>query len=152
MKEIFGLRGSPIGIRIIRKGAKTFSSEPCSSEHMRFCQALLLARHGKRTVICEENLVFPAAARAFGFRTLPEPLENGKGLVGSGITAKEEVGKMMWIRALIDAQPLRLTRMWIYGRAPGNLYGRDYYTLSGTPAELQLRVLRVPGREGYRHG
>lgn len=96
MKEILGLRGSPIGVRFIRKGAKTFSAESCSKEHMRFCQALMLARHGKRTVICEENLVCPAAARAFGFRPLPEPLKNGKGLVGFGITAKEEVGKKMF--------------------------------------------------------
>jgi len=96
MKEILGLRGSPIGVRIIRKGSKTLYTEPCSSEHMRFCQALMLARHGKRTVICAENLICPAAARAFGFKPLPEPLKTGKGLVGFGITEKEEVGKKMF--------------------------------------------------------
>jgi uncharacterized protein (DUF169 family) len=63
---------------------------------MRFCQALMQARHGKRTVICKENLACPAAASAFGFKPLPEPLKTGKGLVGFGITEKEEVGRKMF--------------------------------------------------------
>lgn len=96
MKEILGLRGSPIGVRFIRKGAKIFSAEPCSPEHMRFCQALMRARHGKRTVICKENLICPAASCAFGFSPLPEPLKTGKGLVGFGITARDDVGKKMF--------------------------------------------------------
>jgi uncharacterized protein (DUF169 family) len=96
MKEILGLRGSPMGVRIIRKDRADQPLESCSEEHMRFCQALMRARHGKRTVICKENLVCPAAARAFGFKPLPEPLKSGKGLIGFGITEKEEVGRKMF--------------------------------------------------------
>ncbi|OPY43913.1 MAG: hypothetical protein A4E42_01185 [Methanoregulaceae archaeon PtaU1.Bin222] len=96
IKEILGLKGSPIGVRIIRKGKEDQPLEPCSEEHMRFCQALMRARHGMRTVICRENLECPAAAGAFGFKQLPEPLKTGKGLVGFGITAKEEVGVKMF--------------------------------------------------------
>lgn len=96
MKEILGLKGSPIGVRIIRKGKEDSPLEPCSEDHMRFCQALMRARHGMRTVICKENLACPTAAGAFGFKQLPEPLKTGKGLVGFGITAKEEVGAKMF--------------------------------------------------------
>ncbi len=66
------------------------------AEYLRFCQALMLARHGKRSVICEKNLVCSAAARAFGLRPLPKPQKTGKGLVGFGITVKEEAGKKMF--------------------------------------------------------
>ncbi|MCQ8894034.1 MAG: DUF169 domain-containing protein [Methanolinea sp.] len=96
MKEILGLHGSPIGVRIVRKGISETFSEPCAEEHMRFCQALMRGRHGMRTVICKENLVCPAAACAFGFKPLPEPLKTGKGLVGFGITAREEIGVRMF--------------------------------------------------------
>lgn len=96
IKEILGLKGSPIGVRILRKGRGDLPIEPCSEEHMRFCQALMRARHGMRTVICKENLACPAASRAFGFKPLPEPLKTGKGLIGFGITEKEEVGVKMF--------------------------------------------------------
>jgi len=96
MKEILGLHGSPIGVRILRKGHGDLPIEPCSEEHMRFCQALMRARHGLRTVICKENLACPAASCAFGFKPLPEPLKTGKGLIGFGITEREEVGMKMF--------------------------------------------------------
>jgi uncharacterized protein (DUF169 family) len=98
MKTVLGLRGSPVGVRIIRKGDESEgdAGEPCSTRHMRFCQALMRARHGMRTVLCGENLACPAAARAFGFRPLPEPLRTGKGLIGFGITSEESVGKTMF--------------------------------------------------------
>jgi uncharacterized protein (DUF169 family) len=96
MKTVLGLRGSPIGVRIIRKGDTHDPTEPCSLQHMRFCQALMRARHGMSTVICGENLACPAASRAFGFRALPEPLRSGKGLISFGITSEESVGKTMF--------------------------------------------------------
>ena len=96
MKNVLGLRGSPIGVRIIRKGDSQDPTEPCSLQHMRFCQALMRARHGMSTVICGENLACPAASCAFGFRALPEPLRTGKGLISFGITSDESVGKTMF--------------------------------------------------------
>jgi uncharacterized protein (DUF169 family) len=101
MKEILGLHGSPIGVRIIRKDTGETFSDQCAEEHMRFCQALMRSRHGLRTVICKENLSCPAAARAFGFKSLPEPLKTGKGLIGFGITEKEEVGVKMFERMTV---------------------------------------------------
>jgi uncharacterized protein (DUF169 family) len=68
MKTVLGLRGSPIGVRIVRRGDDTGTGEPCSLQHMRFCQALMRARHGMSTVLGGENLACPAASRAFGFR------------------------------------------------------------------------------------
>lgn len=96
MREILGLHGSPIGVHFIRKGRSDHPIQACSEEHMRFCQALMRARRGLRSVICKENLACPAAARAFGFKPLPEPLKTGKGLIGFGITEREEVGVRMF--------------------------------------------------------
>jgi len=96
MREILGLHGAPIGVRFLKKDQMDRLAEPCSEGHMRFCQALMRARHGMRTVICKENIACPAAACAFGFKPLPEPLKTGKGLVGFGITAREEVGVRMF--------------------------------------------------------
>ncbi|HOL41571.1 MAG TPA: DUF169 domain-containing protein [Methanospirillum sp.] len=48
---------------------------------MRFCQGLMRARHGEIS-ITRENITCPGAARAFGFKPLPEPLRTGKRLIG----------------------------------------------------------------------
>lgn len=98
MKRILGLNGSPIGVRVVRKGEKEEPEvkSPSSGLHMRYCQALMMARHGEHVVITEKTIACPAAARAFGFRPLPEVLKSGKGLIGFGITAEEEVGKRMF--------------------------------------------------------
>jgi uncharacterized protein (DUF169 family) len=54
------------------------------------------ARHGDHVLVDASTISCPAAARAFGFRPLPEPLKTGKGLMGFGITADESVGRMMF--------------------------------------------------------
>lgn len=94
MKAILGLSTSPVGVRFLTtkdavEGAKTL-------DRHRYCQALMRARHGQDVLLDAGGISCPAAARAFGFRQLPEPLRTGKGLVGFGIVSEEKVAEKMF--------------------------------------------------------
>jgi len=91
IKEILGLGSSLVGVKFI------FSEEeiPNGIEKLngyRYCQALMKARHGAHVLLDAEGIACPAAAAAFGFKPLPEPLKNGKGLVGFGIVFNMSMG------------------------------------------------------------
>jgi len=62
----------------------------------RYCQALMRARGGESVVLTADEVSCPAAARAFGFKPLPEGLRSGKGLVGFGIVADPATGERMF--------------------------------------------------------
>lgn len=62
----------------------------------RYCQALMKARHGEHVTIDAEGMACPAAAAAFGFKTLPDGLKSGMGLMGFGITSEKETGIRMF--------------------------------------------------------
>ncbi|RXE55719.1 hypothetical protein ABH15_05635 [Methanoculleus taiwanensis] len=94
MKELLGLSGSPVGVRIVKRNDEIAEAEPAGGH--RFCQALMRGRRGDHVVVTAETIACPAAARAFGFKPLPEALKSGKGLVGFGITAEESVGQQMF--------------------------------------------------------
>lgn len=94
MKEILNLRGSPVGVRLLKTDNPV--PEAVWADGNRYCQALMRARHGEHLVVNADTIACPAAARAFGFKDLPEPLRTGKGLVGFGITAEESVGAKMF--------------------------------------------------------
>jgi uncharacterized protein (DUF169 family) len=94
MKAILGLSTSPVGVRLLTtkdavEGAKVL-------DRHRYCQALMRARHAQNVVLDAEGISCPAAARAFGFRPLPESLRTGKGLVGFGIVSEEMVAEEMF--------------------------------------------------------
>lgn len=95
MKNILGLDGSPIGVRLLADGA-TYPSDAEVLTGYRYCQALMRARHGANAVLSAEGIACPAAAAAFGFKELPMGLRSGKGLIGFGIVSDEEVGKKMF--------------------------------------------------------
>jgi uncharacterized protein (DUF169 family) len=62
----------------------------------RYRQALMKARHGESVLVKPDGLACPAAAAAFGFRSLPPQLANGKGLVGFGIVGDAGAGQRMF--------------------------------------------------------
>lgn len=94
MKEVLGLHGSAIGVRLLTTDEPAPGGVPASGH--RYCQALMRARHGDHVVVDASTITCPAAARAFGFHPLPPALESGKGLIGFGITAEEAVGRTMF--------------------------------------------------------
>lgn len=94
MKDILGLEFEPVGVKFttgtdVPENAKNLG-------HHRYCQALMLARRGRKVFLNAGGLACPAAAAAFGFRPLPEPLKTGKGLVGFGIVSDPQVAKNMF--------------------------------------------------------
>ena len=79
----------------------------------RYCQALMRARSGQSVLLDAEGISCPAAAAAFGFRPLPENLQNGKGLVGFGIVQKQATGQQMFAE-MAYLPPGAITALHIY--------------------------------------
>ncbi len=94
MKDILGLGAEPVGVKFINGTIAPEGAEQLS--HYRYCQALMMARRGRKVFLNADGLACPAAAAAFGFRPLPEPLKTGKGLVGFGIVSDPQVGQNMF--------------------------------------------------------
>jgi len=95
VKQILGLTTSLVGVKFIFSE----NENPGKVEKLlgyRYCQALMRARHGGHVLLDAEGINCPAAAAAFGFKSLPEGLKTGKGLVGFGIVNEEAVGKAMF--------------------------------------------------------
>ena len=97
MKAILELDSEPVGVFLL-SGAQPllpFQGFRRVTGH-RYCQSLMRARRGECVLLDAEGLVCPAAAAAFGFRPLPEPLASGKGLVGFGIVSDAVTGQRMF--------------------------------------------------------
>lgn len=91
-----GLSWKPVGARIHPEAP---ASPPDSLEiasGVRYCQAVMFARRGRRVCFEAGSIACPAAASAFGFRTLPEGLASGQGLVGFGIVGDPTSGRAMF--------------------------------------------------------
>jgi uncharacterized protein (DUF169 family) len=95
MIAILGLKGSPVGVRVLPPGTPYPDAAERLVQH-RYCQAVMKARHGSNVVLDAEGISCPAAAAAFGFRPLPAQLRSGKGLVGFGIVSDPVVGKKIF--------------------------------------------------------
>ena len=95
VKEILGLNTFPVGVRFIFNESQIPGDANKLNNH-RYCQALMKARHGENVLLNAEGIACPAAAAAFGFKSLPEGLKAGKGLVGFGIVNEEATGKAMF--------------------------------------------------------
>lgn len=92
---MLGLDSAPVGVRFILGKGEIPETALRLNQH-RYCQALMRARRGEHVLLDAQGINCPAAAAAFGFRPLPEGLQNGKGLVGFGIVSDEHVGKVMF--------------------------------------------------------
>ncbi len=95
VRAVLGLDSSLVGVKFL------FTTEdiPASVERLeghRYCQVVMKARHGSHVLLDADGIACPAAAAAFGFKPLPDPLKTGKGLVGFGITQEEHTGKTMF--------------------------------------------------------
>jgi uncharacterized protein (DUF169 family) len=95
IKSILELGGYPVGVKFL-EDEDVFPKDAEILKKHRYCQALMKARKGYNVVLTGEEISCPAAARAFGFRPLPEGLKSGKGLVGFGIVSDPDVGKKMF--------------------------------------------------------
>ena len=95
VKQILGLSTSMVGVKFIFSENEISSGVEKLNGH-RYCQALMKARHGAHVLLDADGIACPAAAAAFGFKSLPEALKTGKGLVGFGIVNEDSTGKAMF--------------------------------------------------------
>jgi uncharacterized protein (DUF169 family) len=96
LKSLLGLGSYPVGV-ILDDGTRPVMNSVIVEGH-RYCQALMRARRGEAVTLEPGGIACPAAARAFGFKGLPEGLRTGNGLVSFGIVSNPEVGKTMFER------------------------------------------------------
>lgn len=95
MVFLLGLFSSPVGVRLLPGDGRVPQGTERLLQH-RYCQALMKARRGRDVLLDGEGISCPAAAAAYGFRTLPQGLQSGQGLVGFGIVSDSEVGRQMF--------------------------------------------------------
>ncbi len=97
MAQAVGLESAPVAVFLLAPDADMgpFSGWEPVQRH-RYCQALIKARGGERVILEADEVACPAAARAFGFKPLPDGLQTGKGLVGFGIVAEATSGARMF--------------------------------------------------------
>jgi uncharacterized protein (DUF169 family) len=96
MRETLGLEFEPVGVFLLGPEDDRADASFVRAHRHRYCQALMRARRGEHVLLMAEDLSCPAAAAAFGFRSLPEGLANGNGLVGFGIVAEAATGRNMF--------------------------------------------------------
>lgn len=95
IRNLLELHSFPIGVKFIFSDADYPHDAKKLSGH-RYCQALMKARHGENVLLDVEGMSCPAAAAAFGFKSLPEGLKTGKGLQGFGIVQEQTTGQTMF--------------------------------------------------------
>lgn len=112
MISLLGLCTSPVGVRLLSEKDPV---PPGASKLMRhrYCQALMKARRGENVVLDASGISCPAAASAFGFRSLPEQLQSGKGLVGFGIVSDSQVGARMF-EGMTRLEPGRVQMLHLF--------------------------------------
>jgi len=105
MISILGLKGSPVGVNFLLKDEDFPADAEVLKKH-RYCQALMKANKGSNIVLT-------------GFRSLPESLKSGKGLVGFGIVSDPEVGKKMFEGMLrLDENKIKGIHLYPLENAP----------------------------------
>lgn len=95
LHRFLGLDTFPVAVFLLRHMEDPFACWSRAGGH-RYCQGIMRARRGESLLFEPGDLSCPAAARAFGFRPLPESLANGRGLVGFGIVREPETGRAMF--------------------------------------------------------
>ncbi len=97
IKEFLGLDSEPVAVFLLGAGTDMhlFGGWKRLQKH-RYCQALMKARRAERVILEAEELSCPAAAAAFGIKSLPPGLVSGEAIVGFGIVEKPGTGRTMF--------------------------------------------------------
>ena len=112
VRNILQLGSFPVGVKFI-DNRENLPTGPTSLKGQRYCQALMKARHGEHVLLDGDGIACPAAAAAFGFKSLPEGLKTGRGLVGFGIVEDEAVGKTMF-KGMSNLPQGKLKALYLY--------------------------------------
>lgn len=90
IQSILQLKDPPIAIKLFKPSEKIPSDIKLIEMRSRYCQSLMLARHGQTLLLTPEKLACPAAYAALGFGPLPEKISTGQMLHFLGLYQTEE--------------------------------------------------------------
>lgn len=138
ISNILELSTSPVAVFLLERLASPFTGWR-TTHKCRFCQAVMKARHGQTVLLLSDDLSCPAAARAFGFRPLPERLRSGEGLVNFGIVREAITGKEMFDgMPVVDEGSLKGVALCPLQIAPSR---PDVIIVEGSPEQLMWLLL-----------
>jgi uncharacterized protein (DUF169 family) len=147
VKKILGLTSSLVGVKFLF--ADDQRPEQISElSGYRYCQALMKARHGDHVLLDADGINCPAAAAAFGFKSLPDGLITGKGLVGFGIVNEESTGQTMF-EGMTKIAPGTLKALYLFPLETANIEP-DIVVLEDETEKLMwiaLAYLNIKGGE-----
>jgi len=90
MRTILQLEDPPIAVKLFRPSERLPSDMKLVNKKLRYCQFLMLARHGETLLLTPEDLACPAAKAAFGFEPLLEKIASGQMLHTLGLYQSAE--------------------------------------------------------------
>ena len=104
MKQILGLRWSPIAIKLIKKNETLPTGIPKPTVRLRHCQAIMAARRGKIILLTINEYACPDGASMLGLMELPEKIKSGElhfkfGLFASITKSKKMVDERPHLKA-----------------------------------------------------
>jgi uncharacterized protein (DUF169 family) len=140
LMQAVGLASAPVAVFLLAPDADMapFADWAPVKRH-RYCQALMKARRGDRVILEAGDLACPAAAKAFGFKPLPEGLQTGKGLVGFGIVAEAASGARMFA-GMACLEPGTVVRLALCPLAEAPALP-DVMVVEGPPEQLMWLLL-----------
>lgn len=98
LKEILGLKWSPVGIKLVKTNEVINDIPPNSTRRLRYCQLLMEAKRGKSATLTAENIACPAAAAALGLLPLPEKIRSGDMLKTLGLFESKEAAAQTMVQ------------------------------------------------------
>lgn len=148
MVALLGLECPPLAAKLLKPGNPVPEGYD-NSRKLRYCQALMMGKHGHKVMLNGDNITCPASASAFGFRPLPEKLANGEmmrgmGLFGNPGAAAKTIGLMPRLKPG-DCAGVLLAPL---DKAD---FDPDVVILEGKPEKLMWVALADIFAEGGRH-
>ncbi|MBE0511969.1 DUF169 domain-containing protein [Candidatus Bathyarchaeota archaeon] len=148
IQSILQLKDPPVAVKLFRPSENIPSDIKLIERKSRYCQFLMLARHGETLLLTAERLACPAAYAAFGFSLLPEKISSGQMLHVLGLYQTKEAA------AYTMATMPRLKANTVSAIAAGPLEGfplePDIVIVEGLPEQIMWLCLARTFETGGR--
>lgn len=145
MVDILGLKTQPVAVKFCERT----DGDHLEQRKMRYCQALMLARHGEEVVLTAENIACPAAAATFGFKPLPEKIAEGDMLANLVLFAQSAAAKYtMSLMPRLEKGKYQVVCLLPLFQAEGVV--PDVVVVEGLPEQLMWIILASVFNTGGR--
>jgi len=148
LEKILELRYPSLAIRLVKLGEEIPKHIRTPDKRSRYCQLLMLARHGETLLLTPEQLACPAASAAFGFAPLPENISSGKMLHTLGLYETAEAAAET-MRTIPRLQPKSISAL-IIGPLSDFPIEPDVVIVEGLPEQVMWLCLARTFKSGGR--